>query len=425
MSPDPAEGESRNPPRAGGPKGRSEKSTFHPNPAPKQDGAARPRPKPARSPVDPDLDPPKRVAEGPNLWERILFGRVSSGQLAQFCRQFSAYLHAGVDIIRSLSSLEQQFSGTALGPVLGRMQVSVRKGMTLEEAMAKEPQVFGPMFLSMIRVAESYGGVPERLKALAHHFEARQRLIRQARSAMIYPVIVLMIAGCVIALISVFLLPLFAATLRDIAGRAQLPFASQALMSFSSFIQMGGWWVFPIVLIGAPIALIKFYGTSPGKALMDRLVLLMPVFGTLCRKLDVSRFTRTLSVLLEAGVDMGTSLDLTADVLVMTPIRNSIRKARSKIVAGRELSSILGESNQFFPDVLAVVKSGEETGKLPESLIHLADDYDEQVTLMVKNLGQLVQPMVIVLLGGIVLFIVLAVFLPIIQMMTSLASPGG
>ena len=121
MSPDPAEGESRNPPRAGGPKGRSEKSTFHPNPAPKQDGAARPRPKPARSPVDPDLDPPKRVAEGPNLWERILFGRVSSGQLAQFCRQFSAYLHAGVDIIRSLSSLEQQFSGTALGPVLGRI----------------------------------------------------------------------------------------------------------------------------------------------------------------------------------------------------------------------------------------------------------------------------------------------------------------
>lgn len=425
MSPDPGEGEIRNPIRPGAPRPRSDKSTFHPNPGGKQDGSSKPRTRKDGVSGDPVIGSAERIAEGPKWFERILFGRVSSGQLAQFCRQFAAYLSAGVDLTRTLSSLEKQFGGTALAPVLGRIQIAVRKGSTLEEAMFRDPQVFGPMFLSMIRVAEARGGVPETLKMLAHHFESRQRLIRQARSAMIYPVIVLMIAGCVTALISVFLLPLFAAILKDIAGRAQLPFASRALMAFSGFIQMGGWWIFPIVLIGAPIALVKFYGTQNGKALLDRMVLLTPVFGNLCRKLDTSRFTRTLSVLLEAGLDVGSSLDLTADVLVMTPIRNSIRKARAKIIAGRELSTILAESNQFFPDVLAVVRSGEETGKLPESLVHLADDYDEQVSMMVKNLGQLVQPLVMVLLGGMVLFIVLAVFLPIIQMITSLASPGG
>ena len=157
---------------------------------------------------------------------------------------------------------------------------------------------------------------------------------------------------------------------------------------------------------------------------MDRMVLATPVFGSLCRKIDTSRFARTLSVLLNAGVDIGNSIDLTADVLVMTPIRHAVRSARPKIIGGKELSGILDDTRQFTPDVISVIASGEETGKLPESLAHLADDYDEQVSIMVANLGHLVQPLMIVFLGGIVLFIILAVFLPIIQMITSLAAPG-
>ncbi len=158
---------------------------------------------------------------------------------------------------------------------------------------------------------------------------------------------------------------------------------------------------------------------------MDRLALVTPVLGPLCRKLDTCRFARTLSVLLDAGVDMSSSIDLTADVLVMSPIRRAVRSARAKIIGGQELSRILDESHQFYPDVITIINSGEETGKLPENLAHLADDYDEQVTLMVKSLGQLVQPILMVILGGIVLFIILAVFLPIIQSITSLAAPGA
>jgi type II secretory pathway component PulF len=361
---------------------------------------------------------------GPAWWERILFGRVSTGQLAQFCRQFGSYLQAGVDLTKSLSSLERQFSGTALGPILGRLQTSIRRGSTLEAAMAREPQAFGTMFLSMIKVAEARGGVPETLKMLAHHYETRQRLLRQARSAMIYPVIVITVALVVVMLISIFLLPLFAAMLKDISRGQQLPVPSQVLMGFSGFVQWIGWWLIPLIMIGTPFLLVRFYKTPAGKGIMDRLVLATPVFGSLCRKLDTTRFARTLSVLLDAGVDVGNSIDLTADVLHMTPIRQAVRSARASIVEGKELSGVLDRTRQFSPDVIAVLETGEETGKLPESLAHLADDYDEQVSTMVANLGHLVQPIMIFFLGLLVLFIILAVLMPIIQMISSLAAPG-
>jgi type IV pilus assembly protein PilC len=195
-------------------------------------------------------------------------------------------------------------------------------------------------------------------------------------------------------------------------------------MAFSSFVQRIGWWLIPAAMIGTPFALLYFYRTRAGKEFLDRAVLWLPVFGSLCRKIDTARFARTLSVLLNAGVDIGNSIDMTADVLVMAPIRRAVRSARASVIGGKELSEVLDDSRQFTPDVIAVIVSGEETGKLPESLIHLADDYDEQVELTVSNLGQLVQPLLLIMMGGIVLFIILAVFLPIIQLISSLASPG-
>jgi type II secretory pathway component PulF len=277
------------------------------------------------------------------------------------------------------------------------------------------------MFIAMIRTAEARGGVPETLKLLAEHYESRQRLIRQARSAMIYPILVLVVAAAVIALITVYLLPMFVSLLQDISRGAELPFASRALMAFSQFARSMGWWLIPLVAVGTPFLLGWLYKTKKGKAIMDRLVLATPVFGSLCRKIDTTRFARTLSVLLDAGLDYGSSIDLTADVLMMSPIRRAVRSSREKILAGKDLSATLADTRQFGPDVISVIESGEETGKLPESLSHVADDYEEQVEMMVKNLGQLVQPLLIVILGGIVLFIILAVLLPYIQILTTLS----
>jgi type II secretory pathway component PulF len=415
-----------NPPRA--PISDSGGSTFRPNPSrtsgsSRGGGPARPGSSKKSRGFDDDTGRAEVLAPGPNWWERILFGRVSSGQLAQFCRQFASYLNAGVDYNRTFVSLQKQFAMTALGPAVDRIRIAIKAGASLDEAMAPESQIFSPMFISMIRVAEARGGVPETLRMMAQHYDARQRLIRQARSAMIYPIIVLFIASGVVALITIVLLPMFADMLRDIDRKAQLPWASRALLAFSDFVGWIGWWLLPLMMIGLPFLLYRFYKTSAGKALMDRILLRTPVLGTLFRKLDTSRFARTLSTLLDAGVDVGSSIDLTASVIHMAPISEAVRDARPIVMEGRELSTALAPTGQFTPDVLAVLVSGEETGKVPESLNHLADDYEEQVSVMVKNLGHLIQPLLVLILGGIVLFIILAVFLPYLQMITSLSAP--
>src|SRR5262249_984510 len=157
----------------------------------------------------------------------------------------------------------------------------------LSEAMEREPQAFDALFLSMMKVAEARGGVPETLRMLSKHYEARQNLIRQARSAMIYPIAVLTVASGVVALITVWLLPTFIEMLRGVAGRGTvLPLPSRVLMAFSGFVQALGWWLIPLLLIAVPLVLFRIYRTKTGKRVMDELVLWVPVFGALLRKLD-------------------------------------------------------------------------------------------------------------------------------------------
>jgi type II secretory pathway component PulF len=439
MSRDPGEGVPRRRPRpeskrqtgAGGKQGGAgvpnrepqrdpeEPTTWRPNP--KRAGAS---PSPSQAPARPAaqrIEPLEPVPAGPSWWERIVFGRASSGQLALYCRQFAAYLDAGVDLLKTLTSLERQFTRTALGPVTGRLLLAVRRGDALAEAMEREPGAFDPLFLSMMKVAEARGGVPETLRMLSRHYEARQSLIRQARTAMIYPIAVLVVASGVVALFTVWLLPMFVSMLRETAGPGTtLPLPSRMLMAFSSFIGALGWWLVPLLMIAGPLAVVAIYRTALGKQVMDELSLWVPVLGLLLKKLDTTRFARSLGSLLGAGVDIGTSLDLTAGVVRLDPLRRAIRRARSAVVEGGELSVALGVTGRFGADVIAVIESGEETGKLPERLDHLADDYQEQVAYMVKNMGQLIQPLMVVVLGAVVLFIILAVFLPYIAIITNL-----
>jgi type IV pilus assembly protein PilC len=367
---------------------------------------------------------PPPVSGGPTWTERLLFGSVSTAHLATFCRQFAAYLSAGVDLMRSLTSLEKQFARTALGPVIGRLQLAVRRGDALAEAMGRERAAFDPLLLSMIRVAEARGGVPETMRRMAEHYEARLRLYRQARSAMIYPVIVLLVAAAVVALLTIFILPMIVGLLTEIAGRSgadSLPLPTRFLMSFSKFVQYVGWWAIPLGFVVGFFVLVRAYKTPAGRGAMDEAALYVPVLGKLMTKIDTTRFARTLAALLDGGVDIGASLDLTGDVLHLTPFRRALQGARTAVMEGTELSEALRASGRFGPDVVAIVNSGEETGKLPETLERLADDYEEQVTYMVKNLGHLIQPLIMIALGGVVLFIILAVLLPYISMITSLA----
>ena len=293
--------------------------------------------------------------------------------------------------------------------------------------MAREPEAFDRLFLSMMRVAEARGGIPETMRMLADQYDARVRLIRQARSAMIYPIIVLIVASGVVALMTVWLLPMFASLLAELAkgtgGEASLPLPSRVLMGLSKFIAGAGWWLVPLVGVAAFVGPILLYRTRGGKAAMDELALYVPVLGRFLRLVETTRFSRTLSTLLDAGVDMGSSLDLTANVQRLAPFHRALEGAKGEVLNGSDLSEALHASRRFNHDVIAIIESGEETGRLPESLTKVAEDYEERVEYMVKNLGSLVQPLIMVFLGLVVFFIILAVILPYISALTSLA--GG
>ncbi len=362
---------------------------------------------------------PAPATGGPKMIERVLFGRVSTTHLASFCRQFATYTDAGVDLLKSLNALEKQFHRTALGPILGRIIVRIRQGDALSDAMVLEPEAFDKLFLSMIRVAEARGGIPETMRGLADQYEARVRLLRQARSAMIYPVIVMVLAAGVMALLSIVLLPMFASFLSEI-GKEGLPLPSRLLMSFAAFVKAAGWWLMPVLAVGLIVGMFWLYRTKVGKGAMDELGLMLPVLGKLLRLLETTRFARTLSSLLGAGVNIKDSLALTSAVLRLEPYRKAINAAQVTVMEGAELSEALDDSRRFTPDVIAIVNSGEETGRLPESLEKLADDYEEQVTYFVKNLGSLIQPLILVFLGLVVLFIILAVFLPYLALLNGL-----
>jgi type II secretory pathway component PulF len=371
-------------------------------------------------------DRPREESGGPPWVERIFFGSVSSGHLATFCRQGASYLSAGVGLIKTLESLEKQFARTALGPVIGRLALGIRRGDTISDGMRREPQAFDKLCLSMIAVAEARGGLPETLRKLGDHYEARQRLIRQARGALIYPAIVLTLVVAVGGLLTIFVLPKLVGILEEMVGGngASLPLPTRMLIGLSHFIAAMGWWFLPLLFFGTIFGTWRLYKTRGGKAMIDNVSLYIPVFGLLMRKIDTTRFARTLSSLLSAGVDYDESLELTADVLHLTPFGNAVRNSREAVMEGIELSEALDAARRFTPDVIAVIQTGEETGQLPETLDRLADDYEDQVNHMVKNLGQLIQPIIVIGLGGVVFFIVLAFVMAYVSVIGKLAGGG-
>jgi type IV pilus assembly protein PilC len=385
--------------------------TFQPNPKPVA-GSSRPK----RS-----VDDPRPVLGGPNWLERVMFGSVSSGHLSTFCGQFARYQEAGVDLIRALSSLQKQFARTALGPVIGRMETAVRGGDSLVTAMAREPHAFDKLALSMMQVAEARGGEPETLQRLSRHYEARQRMIRQARSAMIYPTIVMIVAAAVVMLLTIFVIPGMVGFIKDSLRNkeVELPYPTRVLMAISAFMTAQGWWLVPCLTVAAIFGAFWAYRTGPGKTLLDGLSLYVPVLGKIRKKIETARFTRTLGALLNAGVDVGQSLELTSGVMTISSYQRAIRGVKGEVLHGSELSEALEATHRFPYDVIARISSGEETGKLPEVLDKVADDYEEQVEYMVKNLGNLIQPVLMVVLGGIVLFIILGVILAYLQMLQS------
>ncbi len=350
---------------------------------------------------------------GKSRWYQRAFGRVAVKHLVNFCRQFASYLDAGINLYRALESLRRQYEWTALGPVIGRLQLAVRRGQSLTDAMSREPAAFDYYFLSMMRVGEVRGSVPETLRLLSVEYQSRQRMVRQTKSALIYPAFVIFVSVTVSALLTILVLPPLVYIMQEVMRerRVSLPLPTQLLIRLSDFIVAGGWWGIPLTLVGTVALLAGAYRLERGKAWLDVVLMRLPVIGQLLWKIDTTRFCRTLATLLDAGVDIGSSLELTADTLLLVPMRKAVLQTRDFIIRGESLSASIELANRFPPDIPAIMNSGEETGRLPEMLLMVADQYEEQVEFMVKNLGTLLQPIVTVVVGGVVFFVAVAFFM--------------
>ncbi len=303
------------------------------------------------------------------------------------------------------------------------MDRGIRNGSTLTEVMTAEPRAFDRLTVSLIQAAEARGAVPETFQLLAEHHEARLRLIRQARSASIYPIAVLLVATAVTILVSMTVLPMLGDLLADMGRRSgsALPLPSRVLLSFSEFMRAVGWWLVPVTAILAIPGMIMASRTRTGRAILHPILMRFPVLGGLFRNLDLSRMTRTLGAMLQSGLDIDASLELAGNVLQLGPFRRALASTRVQVRDGAELSVALDMTRRFPHDLVALVASGEETGKVPEQLIRVADEYEQRVEYTVRNLGSLLQPVITICLGGLVLFIVLAVLLPYISLLTSLS----
>ncbi|MEH2088880.1 type II secretion system F family protein [Nostoc sp.] len=337
--------------------------------------------------------------------------KVSVKDKAVFSRQFAVLMNAGVAIVRSLGVLSEQCSNTKLKQALVDISTDVQSGMNLSEAMRKHPDCFDGLYVSMIQAGEVGGVLDEVLNRLAKLLEDVARLQNQIKSAMSYPTVVGFIAVAIFLGMTIFLIPIFATIFTQIG--ISLPPLTQFLMDASKFLRSPGAFVLLAALIGLKIAFTQYGKTPVGRMTIDRLSLKMPLFGDLIQKSSVARFSRTFGSLTRSGVPILTCLEIVRDTSGNQIIANAIDAARMEIQQGGMISIALQQSDGVFPAMaIQMISIGEETGELDAMLMKVADFYEDEVEQAVKAMTSILEPVMIVVLGGMVGTILLAMYLP-------------
>ena len=347
-------------------------------------------------------------------------GGVKVKALTQFARQLSTLQDAGLSILRSLRVLEAQQKGT-LKKVIGYVADDIEGGSTLSEAMAKFPKAFDRLFVNMVAAGEVGGVLDLILARLAEFMEKAARLKARVKGAMIYPTVVLCAAFGIVLGLMYFVIPKFTEVLRDMAGSdAQLPALTRGLMAVSEWIKGGGW----LILIASPVGMVfvlrfirRFRG---GRLVLDNINLRLPVMGQIISKTSIARWTRTLGTLIGAGVPILEAINITRETAGNEVYGNMLGKVHYAIRQGDTFANPLRQSKTVDGIVINMVDVGEETGDLDKMLLKVADNYDEEVDVLVGSLMSLLEPILILVLGVIVGTIVLAIFLPIIKIITVL-----
>jgi type IV pilus assembly protein PilC len=342
---------------------------------------------------------------------------VPSKNLAIFTRQFSVMIDAGLPLVQCLEILGKQEPNKHFSAVILKVREDVEAGAALADSMKKHPKSFDALYANMIAAGEAGGILDTILKRLAVYIEKNVKLKGEVKSAMIYPVAVIVIAAVVVAAILWKVIPTFATLFQGLG--ATLPLPTIVVIEASNMLVAWGWLLI-IVLGGVGYAVKSYYGTEGGRIVIDKIMLKMPILGGIIRKVAVARFCRTLSTLLASGVPILDGLDITARTSGNAIIERAILRTRSGIERGETISGPLKETNVFPSMVVQMINVGETTGALDAMLSKIADFYEEEVDAAVAGLLTLLEPVMIAFLGVVVGGIVIAMYMPIFDLISKL-----
>ncbi len=335
-----------------------------------------------------------------------------------FTRQFATMINAGLPLVQSLDIVAEQTENQYLRKVIQDVLYDVESGHTLADAMGKHPKVFTELYVNMVSAGEAGGILDTILLRLATFLEKNDALVRKIKGAMIYPAVIFSVAGMAVIILLIFVIPTFQ-TMFESAGVA-LPLPTRIVIGMSAFLQ-AYWWAVAAGIVALVFTFRQAYRTDGGELAIDRVLLGLPIFGDLQRKAAVARFTRTLGTLVSSGVSILEGLEITAKTAGNRVIHDAIMNSRTSIAGGETIAGPLKESGVFPPMVVQMINVGEQTGGLDEMLTKIADFYDEEVDAAVDALLSAMEPIMIVVLGVVVGGMIVAMYLPIFDMINTVA----
>jgi type IV pilus assembly protein PilC len=353
------------------------------------------------------------VAEGKRgLTLPGLGGGVSEKDIVVFTRQFATMIDAGLPLVQCLNILATQAENPVFAKILGQVKSDVEEGATYADALGKHPKVFNNLYVNMVAAGEAGGILDVILNRLAAYIEKAMALKRRVKSAMTYPAVVMTIAMGIIGIIMVFVIPSFAKMFGSFG--AALPLPTRMVIAMSNFMVHNI--VFIIIGIAAFIWAFKmWYSTRSGKKLVHRALLRAPIFGILIRKVSVAKFSRTMSTLMSSGVPIIAGLEIVAKTAGNVIVEEAINDVAQSLSEGKTIAEPLEETGVFPPMVVQMIGVGEKTGALDAMLSKIADFYDEEVDAAVDALTSMLEPLLMVFLGGSIGFIIVAMYLPIFK----------
>ncbi len=343
-------------------------------------------------------------------------GHIKTKDIVVLTRQFSTMINAGLPLVQAMTILAEQSENKTLGGIMRKVVFDVESGNTVSDALAKHPKAFSNLYVNMVAAGEAGGILDTILMRLATFLEKNDALIRKVKGAMIYPGVIMSVAAIAIAVLLIFVIPVFE-NLFASAGLA-LPLPTRIVMGMSRFLN-AYWWVVLGSMVGGFFMIKRYHATSNGKLQIDRMLLRVPVLGDVLRKSAVSRFTRTLGTLVSSGVSILDGLEITAKTAGNRVVQDAIMESRASIAGGDTIAQPLKKSGVFPPMVISMISVGEQTGGLDEMLSKIADFYDEEVDAAVSNLLSLLEPIMIVFLGIVVGGMVVSMYLPIFDMINA------